>query len=105
MDFPSHASFKNPVTAHLRIDADRDPQVASRVLGRFAERGELPEHFSARLESVDVLRIELEFGASTQCARHLARRLQNLPSVRSVALTFRHNALPANENRLLAQSA
>ncbi|MDB5987039.1 MAG: hypothetical protein JWR16_2092 [Nevskia sp.] len=104
MDFSSHASLTS-LTAHLRIDADRDPQIARRVLDRFAERGELPQTFSARIEGVDALRLEIEFDAGLQCARHLARRLQNLPSVRSIALTFRHNALPAKENPQPARSA
>ena len=104
MDVPSQPSLSS-LTAHLCIAADRDPQIAIRVLHRFAERGELPLSFSARLDGADALHLELQFDTPPDCARLLARRLQNLPSVRSVALSFRHNIAPVLGNRARPQPA
>ena len=104
MDFSSFADHK-PFTARLTIAADLDPQLPGRVLDRFAERGELPLRFSSQVDASEALRIEVEFDAATACARLLARRLQNLPTVRSVALTFHHKLMTPHEKSEVALSA
>lgn len=108
MSLSSHLcveSFTAQLTIHLSILADRDPQLAIRVLQRFAERGELPQKFSAQLDAEDGLRLELHFEADREGARLLARRLENLPSVRTVALSYRHRFTAARTHSALAQSA
>jgi hypothetical protein len=107
MDLPHaffpNSSFERPVrtpghpwpdsslqlSARLVLEADFDPQLPSRVLGRFAELGRLPASFTARNLDDESLRVEVEFAAEPDAARQLSRRLLNVPSVRSVELSFR----------------
>lgn len=90
MDLP-HAFFSNSLvpSARLVLEADFDPQLPSRVLGRFAELGRLPASFTARNLDDETVRVEVEFAAEPDAARQLSRRLLNVPSVRSVELSFR----------------
>ena len=89
MDSP-HSFFANVVpSARLVLEADFDPQLPSRVLGRFAELGRLPSRFVACNLDDESLRLELEFAAEPDAARQLSRRLLNVPSVRSAELSFR----------------
>ena len=89
MDLP-HSFFANVVpSARLVLEADFDPQLPSRVLGRFAEMGRLPTRFVACNLDDESLRLELEFAAEPDAARQLSRRLLNVPSVRSAELSFR----------------
>ena len=81
-------------TARLVVEADFDPQLPARVLGRFAEQGRLPSSFIALNRDETGLRMELEFAAEAETARLLSRRLQNLPSVRSLELTLMRTRLP-----------
>jgi len=86
----SHSFFANVVpSARLVLEADFDPQLPSRVLGRFAEMGRLPTRFVACNLDDESLRLELEFAAEPDAARQLSRRLLNVPSVRSAELSFR----------------
>ena len=88
MDLP-HSFFANVVpSARLVLEADFDPQLPSRVLGRFAELGRLPSRFVACNLDDESLRLEVEFASEPDAARQLSRRLLNVPSVRSVALSF-----------------
>ena len=80
--------FPNKLSARLVLDADFDPQLPARVLGRFAELGRLPSSFLARNFDDESLRLEVEFASEPDAARQLSRRLLNVPSVRSVALSF-----------------
>jgi hypothetical protein len=80
-------------SARLVVEAEFDPQLPARVLGRFAEQGQLPASFLAT-SSGESLRLELEFAAEAETARLLSRRLQNLPSVLSVDLTLLRTRLP-----------
>jgi hypothetical protein len=85
-----HSVFTNLVSSvRLVLEADFDPQLPSRVLGRFAELGPLPGSFVARNLHDESLRLELEFTSEPDAARQLSRRLLNMPSVRSVDLSFR----------------
>lgn len=89
MEFP----FASPQTARLVVEADLDPQFPARVLQRFSERNVLPTRFHAlALDEATGLRVELEFDGSADAARLLAKRLLNLPSARSVELSFRRGA-------------
>ena len=93
MDFPFNNAFPVPgLTARLVIEADFDPQFPVRVLHRFSELGRLPERFVASASETAGLRVEVEFAGSADAARLLSRRLLNLPSTRSVELTFRRGA-------------
>ncbi|MBV8063553.1 MAG: hypothetical protein JOY51_08155 [Nevskia sp.] len=87
----SHTFFATNLvpSARLVLEADFDPQLPSRVLGRFAELGRLPSSFTARNLDDESLRVEVEFAAEPDAARLLSRRLLNVPSVRSVELSFR----------------
>jgi hypothetical protein len=87
----SHALSANTLvnSARLVLQADFDPQLPSRVLGRFAELGRLPTHFLASNLDDAALRLEVEFAAEPEAARLLSRRLLSVPSVRSVELSFR----------------
>ena len=87
----SHSFFTPNLvpSARLVLEADFDPQLPSRVLGRFAELGRLPTSFTAQNFDDATLRVELEFAAEPDAARQLSRRLLNVPSVRSVELSFR----------------
>jgi hypothetical protein len=91
----SHRFFASTTvpSARLVVEADFDPQLPARVLGRFAEQGQLPASFLAT-SSGESLRLELEFAAEAETARLLSRRLQNLPSVRSLDLTLLRTRLP-----------
>ncbi|HZR33864.1 MAG TPA: hypothetical protein VFA75_00710 [Nevskia sp.] len=90
MDSPHSFFAANLVpSARLVVEADFDPQLPSRVLGRFAEAGRLPTRFVAHNVDDERLRVEVEFAAEPDAARHLSRRLLNVPSVRSVELSFR----------------
>jgi hypothetical protein len=80
-------------SARLVVEAEFDPQLPARVLGRFAEQGQLPSSFVTLNREDASLRIELEFTAQAETARLLSRRLQNLPSVLSVELTLRRTRL------------
>jgi hypothetical protein len=92
----SHSVFANVVpSVRLVLEADFDPQLPSRVLGRFAELGRLPKSFVARNFDDATLRLELEFACEPDAARLLSRRLLNVPSVRSVDLSF-HRARMAH---------
>lgn len=84
-----------PPVARLVIDADFDPQLPSRVLAKFAERGRLPLHFT--LDRVDAERVQLvaEFDGDPQWARYLSRKLLGSACVRSVQLSFRRAARPS----------
>lgn len=86
-----HSLFANTLvpSARLVLEADFDPQLPSRVLGRFAEQGRLPSSFVSRNLDDETLRVEVEFSAEPDAARLLSRRLLNVPSVRSVELSFR----------------
>jgi hypothetical protein len=86
-----HSLFTNALvpSARLVVEADFDPQLPARVLGRFAEQGRLPSSFLARSIDDELLRLEVEFAAEPEAARLLSRRLLNVPSVRSVELSFR----------------
>jgi hypothetical protein len=87
----SHSFFLHslaPSSARLVLEADFDPQLPARVLGRFAELGRLPTSFLARNFDDESLRLEVEFASEPDAARQLSRRLLNVPSVRSVALSF-----------------
>jgi hypothetical protein len=90
MDSP-HSPFSSNLvpSARLVLEADFDPQLPSRVLGRFAEVGRLPTRFTAHNLDDERVRVELEFAAEPEAARLLSRRLLNVPSVRSVELSFR----------------
>ncbi|GAC1622722.1 MAG: hypothetical protein NVS9B10_07000 [Nevskia sp.] len=91
MDFPFTASTAQ--TARLVVEADFDPQFPARVLQRFSELNTLPLSFHAvTVGAAEALRIELEFEASVDAARRLSKRLLNLPSARSVDLSFRRLA-------------
>ena len=79
--------------ARLVVQADFDPQLPGRVLDRFAVVNALPSSFLARSFDETSLRLELEFTAETDAARLLSRRLLNLPSVRTVELSFRRERL------------
>ena len=85
--------FQNQQKARLVVLGDFDPQLPARVLGRFAEQGQLPSSFLAT-SSGESLRLELEFAAEAETARLLSRRLQNLPSVQSIDLTLLRTRLP-----------
>jgi hypothetical protein len=95
MDSP-HRFFSNTTasSARLVVEAEFDPQLPARVLGRFAEQGQLPSSFLARNRDDTSLLIELEFAAEAETARLLSRRLQNIPSVRSVELSLLRMRLP-----------
>jgi hypothetical protein len=80
-------------SARLVVEADFDPQLPARVLGRFAEQGQLPSSFLALNHEDAGLRIELEFAAEAETARLLSRRLQSIPSVRSVELSLMRTRL------------
>lgn len=82
-----------PSSARLVLEADFDPQLPARVLGRFAELGRLPTSFLARNLDDESLRLEVEFASEPDAARQLSRRLLNVPSVRSVELSFRRARL------------
>lgn len=86
-----HTLFANSLvpSARLVLEADFDPQLPARVLGRFAEQGRLPTSFVAQSVDDQSLRVEVEFSAEPDAARLLSRRLLNVPSVRSVELSFR----------------
>ena len=86
-----HALFANSLvpSARLVVEADFDPQLPTRVLGRFAELGRLPTSFVSRNLDDQAVRVEVEFSAEPDAARLLSRRLLNVPSVRSVELSFR----------------
>ena len=86
-----HTLFANSLapSARLVLEADFDPQLPARVLGRFAELGRLPSSFVSRNLDDESLRLEVEFSAEPDAARQLSRRLLNVPSVRSVELSFR----------------
>jgi hypothetical protein len=86
-----HTLFANTLvpSARLVLEADFDPQLPARVLGRFAEQGRLPTSFVARSVDDELVRVEVEFSAEPDAARLLSRRLLNVPSVRSVELSFR----------------
>ena len=91
----SHTLFAEVTpSARLVVEADFDPQLPTRVLGRFAELGRLPASFVARNRDEQSVRVEVEFAAEPEAARLLSRRLLNLPSVRSVELSF-HRARAA----------
>lgn len=92
-----HNFFANSVvpSARLVVEADFDPQLPSRVLGRFAELGRLPASFTARNLDDETVRVEVEFAAEPEAARLLSRRLLNVPSVRSVELSFRRARIAA----------
>lgn len=91
MDSPHSFSLHSlaPSSARLVLEADFDPQLPARVLGRFAELGRLPTSFLARNLDDESLRLEVEFPSEPDAARQLSRRLLNVPSVRSVELSFR----------------
>jgi hypothetical protein len=86
-----HTSFATNLvpSARLVVEADFDPQLPTRVLGRFAELGRLPTSFTAHNLGDETVRVEVEFTAEPDAARLLSRRLLNVPSVRSVELSFR----------------
>lgn len=86
-----HTLFANTLvpSARLVVEADFDPQLPARVLGRFAELGRLPASFVSRNVEDETLRLEVDFAAEPDAARLLSRRLLNVPSVRSVELSFR----------------
>jgi len=89
MDFP----FSNAhLTARLVVEADFDPQFPSRVLHRFAERGTLPLRFLVTASEDDGVRVDVEFAGTLEAARLLSRRVLNLPSARSVDLSFRRES-------------
>jgi hypothetical protein len=95
MDSPHRFSVDTTsVLARLCLEADFDPQLPARVLGRFAEQGRLPAHFSARPGAGESLHVELEFVCAPEAARLLSRRLAGVPSVRAVELTLRHQRVP-----------
>jgi hypothetical protein len=87
----SHSLFSTNLvpSARLVLEADFDPQLPTRVLGRFAELGRLPTSFTAHNLDDETVRVEVEFAAEPDAARLLSRRLLNLPSVRTVELSFR----------------
>lgn len=89
MDFPFTSLNQ---TARLVLEADFDPQLPTRVLHRFAERGALPLRFTATASEAAGVRVEVEFESTVDAARLLSRRLLNLPSTRSVDLSFRRDA-------------
>jgi len=91
MNFPFAAlsPFTNAAqSARLVIEGDFDPQLPLRVLHRFSELGELPLRFVAHAIGEESLRIEVDFLATDDAARLLARRLNNLPALQSVQLSF-----------------
>ena len=89
MDSPHNLfPFSAPLSARLVLQADFDPQLPARVLGRFAEQGRLPTRFLASNADDESLRLEVEFAAEPDAARQLSRRLLSVPSVRSVELSF-----------------
>lgn len=89
MDFP----FTSVQSARLVLEADFDPQFPARVLQRFSERNTLPASFRAvTLGASEAIRVEVEFDAVAEAARQLSKRLMNLPSARSVELSFRRGA-------------
>ncbi|MBL6751301.1 MAG: hypothetical protein ISP90_12300 [Nevskia sp.] len=90
----NNASHATSVSARLSVEADFDPQLPARVLGRFAEQGRLPASFSARQCAGNTLFVELEFACEPDAARLLSRRLAGVPSVRTVELTLRHRCPP-----------
>ncbi len=91
MDSPHRLTVDfTAVSARLSLEADFDPQLPARVLGRFAEQGRLPASFCARHLDADTLHLELEFDCAPDTARLLSRRLAAVPSVRAVELTLRH---------------
>lgn len=95
MDSPHSFSVNSAsVSARLSVEADFDPQLPARVLGRFAEQGRLPAAFSARQSGSQTLHMELEFACEPDAARLLSRRLAGVPSVRTVELTLRHRCPP-----------
>lgn len=104
MDSPHRFKFSPAaVSARLSLEADFDPQLPARVLGRFAEQGRLPAVFSARHCDDATLRLELEFHCEPDAARLLSRRLAGVPSVRAVELSLHHR--PARGERPPAAEA
>jgi len=90
---PTLPSFD--AVARLIVEADFDPQLPSRVLGRLAACNDLPDLFVARCRRPDSLSIELEFQGDADAAGRLARQLQNVPSVRSVNWTITRRRIAA----------
>lgn len=89
MDSLHHSfPFSAALSARLVLQADFDPLLPARVLGRFAEQGRLPTRFLASTLDDESLRLEVEFAADADSARQLSRRLLNVPSVRTVELSF-----------------
>lgn len=96
---PTLASFD--AVARLIVEADFEPQLPSRVLGRQAACKDLPALFVARCRRPDSLGIELEIQeiqeirGDAEAAGRLASQLRNVPSVRSVNGTITRRRIAA----------
>jgi (p)ppGpp synthase/HD superfamily hydrolase len=75
------------VGRRVRVSAERDPGVASRVLERFANLNVIPLRFSAKCEAENEIIIEIEI-ACMSCATLalIAGKIAQLPAVLNVVL-------------------
>lgn len=85
MSFPDQSLHNT----RLVVDAEFDPQLPARVLGRFSVTGQLPERFIAERVGPDRLRLTVDFRAGDpEQARLLAARLEAIPSVGELRLSL-----------------
>lgn len=79
------------------VEAEDDPQLPSRILGLFTQRGHLPEGFSSRKSREGLLRVTVEISTlDDPICQLLARKMLNIPTVLDVSLSRLRQCAPSS---------
>jgi hypothetical protein len=77
----------SPQPLHLCVEADLDPLLPGRLLGRLTVAGRMPEAFSFAVDATEMLRIEVMLPQGPlAAARRLAIQIGAVATVRRVVL-------------------